>query len=328
MKLQGWFSLLGLAVDVSGHAHLSLPRSRTQVAFENGQEYCPACVLEDVGPVGPSGRNYPGNRPFAEPGVSFVPMGPCGQRNNNNFNRNVGSWGGVVDSFREGEVIDVESCWSADHVGSYSIRICQDDEILRPFITRGAGYSAAQRNALEACFQRGVLPCSGVESNTRCVASPETGCQPGWGCWGRDDWFHSLRTGAKNDGRCGGEGSFYTKDQVQIPWGYTSNHTLLSWRWDALNTAQVYGSCADVAILYGGPTHAPTATPPTFAPTGTPTLENEPTAPPTTPPTPPPTTPPPTACKARDMQCKTNGSGTPCCAGTRCTGTVHWATCK
>jgi hypothetical protein len=248
MKFQVAIGLLvGMFASVEGHGHLSVPRSRTQVAFENGQEYCPACVLENV-PAVANGRPYPGARPMAEPGKSVMTMGPCGERSNNNFNSNQKSWGSVVETFSNGQVIDFESCWSADHKGVYSMRICTDPSIVAPFLVRGGNPSRSQENNLEACFKRGILPCDAVGSNSRCQASSNTGCQAGWGCWGNTDWFHTPRSGAQNNGQCGASGSFYTKDQVRLPAGFTSNHTLLSWRWDVMDTAQVYGSCVDVAI--------------------------------------------------------------------------------
>jgi len=77
------------------------------------------------------------------------------------------------------------------------------------------------------------------------------------------------------------------------------------------------------------PTAPPTTRPPTSAPPA-------PTAPPTTgPPTsvpPSPTVPPtnsspPGECLPETRTCFYNGSGTPCCPGLACTGSINWATC-
>ena len=35
-------------------------------------------ISEPMPDIGPEGRDYPGNRPFAEPGLSISNVGPCG----------------------------------------------------------------------------------------------------------------------------------------------------------------------------------------------------------------------------------------------------------
>ena len=169
-------------------------------------------------------------------------------------------------------------------------------------------------NKLEECFQAGVLPCADVASNSRCDATPATGCSEGWGCWTNKDWFYTERTGAQNNGSCGSNTAFYTRDAVRLPENFSSNHTLLSWRWDALDTAQLYTSCVDVSILPSGPTSPPTNPPPT----------NPPTVPPTNPPTDAPPTNPPTSPPAPTAPCFTNwqvcsSDPTNCCSG-KCQG--------
>ena len=291
-----------LVAAASAHGYLSSPRSRTQLAFENREDYCPQCTLENVPALPlPSGRNYPGYRPFAEPGDSPLTMGPCGL-NGNNYNMPDKSWGNIVDEFTAGDVIEFDSCWTADHKGAYSLRLCQDEALVAPFLDSSRAPTAAEMTRLEDCFKAGILPCANVESNLRCDATPATGCQEGWGCWDNTDWFYTERTGAQNQGTCGSNNSFYTRDAVQLPQDFSSNHTLLSWRWDALDTAQLYTSCSDVSILPSGP---PTPAPPTNPPTNPP-----PTNPPTlAPPTMPPTSPPP-PCAADWQTCS---AGQECC---------------
>jgi hypothetical protein len=236
------------AATVAGHGHLSSPRSRTQIAFENSQDWCPHCTLEDVAsPPGTGGRNRPGAQPFAEPGMSPLSMGPCGQNGGNNYNAIGGSWGGIEETYAAGQVISFESCWQADHKGAYSMRVCPDDALVSLFTTPGSTPSAADMSALEQCFQDNVMPCSGVGSNQRCDAiAMGSGCEAGWGCASNTDWFYSSIAGADNEGSC--STGFYTRDSVQLPAGFTSNHTLLSWRWDALDTSQLYTGCVDVSI--------------------------------------------------------------------------------
>ena len=56
-------------------------------------------ISEPMPPVGTPGRPYPGNRPFAEPGVSASNVGPCGMesydklRTNYNAPNAAGGWG-------------------------------------------------------------------------------------------------------------------------------------------------------------------------------------------------------------------------------------------
>jgi hypothetical protein len=231
-----------------GHGHLSYPHSRTQVAFMNGQDYCPHCALEDVpAPPGTGGRNYPGSRPFAEPGMATLTMGPCGKNGGNDYNAPARSWGNIVESYQAGQVISFESCWQADHKGAYSMRVCPDGALVSKFITPGVTPSSSEMTQLEQCFQNNVLPCTGVSGNRGCDAiQVGSGCQAGWGCASNTDWFYSPSGGAFNDGSC--STGIYTRDQVQLPAGFTSNHTLLSWRWDALDTSQLYTGCVDVSI--------------------------------------------------------------------------------
>jgi hypothetical protein len=61
-------------------------------------------------------RDYPGMRPFAEPGQSISNVGPCGQENYGNmvnWNQPHDNWGfDTVASYNAGDVIDVEVSYS------------------------------------------------------------------------------------------------------------------------------------------------------------------------------------------------------------------------
>jgi hypothetical protein len=174
-------------------------------------------------------------------------MGPCGQKGANNFNKVDQSWGNIVENYQAGQVVHFESCWSADHKGAYSLRLCPDDALVLKFITPGDTPTASEMSALEECFQQNILPCQAVAGNSRCDAlSFDSGCQAGWGCADNKDWFYSPRAGSVNDGIC--DQGFYSADSVQLPQDFTSNHTLLSWRWDAQGTSQLYTGCVDVSI--------------------------------------------------------------------------------
>ena len=88
-----------------------------------------------------SGRDYPGGRPWAEPGQSISNVGPCGMKNydqmtNWNMPDEDAGWGEVQATYTAGDVIEVEWCVSdaADHGGLYSYRMCTDDSIVAKFI--------------------------------------------------------------------------------------------------------------------------------------------------------------------------------------------------
>eukprot|EP00732_Lithocolla_globosa_P006545 Lithocolla_globosa_v1_NODE_7689_length_913_cov_1134.116550.p1 type:complete len:247 gc:universal NODE_7689_length_913_cov_1134.116550:64-804(+) len=242
-------SLCALFVTVLAHGHMNFPRSRTQVAYESGEDHCPHCTLVDNVSVGPSGRPFPGNRPFAEPGTGDInggpSQGPCGFNSGNNYNMPQRSWGQTIEkTYSAGETIEVQWCDNADHKGVYSYRICQDDSIVSPFLNPNSAPSTSQYNALEACFQQGILPCYDVEGNNCDIGDS---CQPDWGCAQRRDWFHCSGSGCRNDGVC--DQGFYVKDYVKLPETFTSNHTLLGFRWDVMDTPQMYLNCADIRIV-------------------------------------------------------------------------------
>jgi hypothetical protein len=170
MMFQAVVAAASLATAL-GHGHLSSPPSRTELAYRAGQDSCPHCTLENVpSPPNTDGRNYPGQRPFAEPGQSPITMGPCGVNGGNNYNAPSGSWGNIVESYQAGEVLTFESCWNADHKGTYSMRVCPNAALVSRFITSGVTPSSSEMTQLEQCFQDNVLPCTGVSGNRGCDA--------------------------------------------------------------------------------------------------------------------------------------------------------------
>merc|ERR1712146_127455 len=79
---------------------------------------------------------------------------------------------------------------------------------------------------------------------------------PSWGCASATSWFHSFQDGTQQatryEGTCLGSGGVVV-DQVRIPADFpASNHTLLGWRWDSLDTEQIYTSCVDVSVVSSG----------------------------------------------------------------------------
>ena len=197
------------------------------------------------------------------------------------------------------------------------MRVCPDDALVARFTTPGVSPSSSEESQLEQCFQDNILPCTGVNGNRGCDAlAVGSGCQAGWGCASNTDWFYSPNAGAFNDGSC--STGFGTKDQVQLPQGFSSNHTLLSWRWDALDTSQLYTGCVDVSIAPSGgfPTLPPTEAPPTSAPPA-----------PTPAPAP---TPPATPRVDHYQQCGGIGwaGATECCDGRTCEfGNDYYSQC-
>ena len=69
-------------------------------------------------------------------------------------------------TYKAGDVIDVAWCVSADHGGVPQFRLCDDEGLVSAVTTPGYKPTLADHEALEQCFQRGLLRCDGVESNT------------------------------------------------------------------------------------------------------------------------------------------------------------------
>jgi hypothetical protein len=245
-------TLVASLATVAAHGHMTLPKGRGQVALDNGQDWCPWCALQD-------GVRVDGRNPYYSPGAAIVAgsssgrQGPCG-RGSGNYNSPGGAWGvNIVSTYTAGDVIQVDVCWSADHRGGYSYRMCPDQNLVNKFITPGYRPSETEEQQLEDCFQGNVMPCNfpGQPHPDRCKMSSATNCQPGDPCNQKSDWFHApTSTGFPLvPGVQCNAGNGQTTDYVQIPANFpASNHTLLGWRWDADQTSQLYLNCADVAI--------------------------------------------------------------------------------
>jgi lytic starch monooxygenase len=138
----------------------------------------------------------------------------------------------------------------------FSWRICQDQAIVDKLLIPGYTPTQAEKQAAEDCFEAGLLKCTDV-SGQDCEYSAN--CSPGQPCW-RNDWFTCKGFQAGDNGRCQGvdkaplnscytsiAGGYTVTKKVKIP-NITSNHTLLSLRWNSFQTGQIYLSCADIAI--------------------------------------------------------------------------------
>ena len=135
----------------------------------------------------------------------------------------------------------------------YSYRICTDDDLVQKFIDPGYTPNVSEMEALETCFQKGILRCDDVEGND-CSSHPDC-VGTGWGCETASSWFSC---GPKDSGRCmekgvdtcdtHGDKGTILRDQVKLP-DYKSNHTLIGFRWDCGDTGQLWLHCADIALV-------------------------------------------------------------------------------
>ena len=132
------FVALSVLAAVDSHGIFWSPKSRAQIAQENGYEVDSTTIISEPMPEVASNRQYPGGRPFAEPGKSKTVVGPCGMKSygkKTNWNQPGHGWGSVQARFAPGSIIDVEWCVSdiADHGGLYSYRLCTDDSLVAKF---------------------------------------------------------------------------------------------------------------------------------------------------------------------------------------------------
>ncbi|KAL2257135.1 hypothetical protein VTK26DRAFT_608 [Humicola hyalothermophila] len=253
MKLAISATVLSTASIVRGHGYLTIPFSRTRLGAESGIDTCPECtILEPV---------------QAWPDLDAAPVGrsgPCGYnaRVGVDYNTPSADWGQKpVATYSPGQVVDVEWCvdHNGDHGGMFSYRICQDQALVDKFLTPRYIPTEAEKQAAENCFERGTLSCTDVPGQ-ECGYNPD--CSPDQSCW-RNDWFTCNALQASERRACQGVdnkplGSCYTSiaggfpvtKKIKIP-NYSSNHTLLSFKWNSYQTGQIYLSCADIAISGG-----------------------------------------------------------------------------
>ena len=159
-------ALLACLLDsVVSHGIFWNPTSRAQLAQLSGWESDATSIISEPMPEVAHGREYPGGRPWAEPGKSVSNVGPCGMKaygQKTNWNHPEHGWGPVQATLKAGGVIDVSWCVSdlADHGGVYSYRICTDPKITATFID--SSYTPDERDMaeLEDCFQKGILACT------------------------------------------------------------------------------------------------------------------------------------------------------------------------
>jgi lytic starch monooxygenase len=226
----------------------------TAHALQAGLDKCPECtILEPV---------------QAWPDLDIAPVGrsgPCGYnaRHGIDYNTPGVNWGkNIVATYNPGDVIDVEWCvdHNGDHGGMFAYRICQNQTLVDKFLTPGYIPTNDEKQAAEDCFEAGTLSCTDV-SGQHCGYSPD--CSPGQPCW-RNDWFTCNAFQGGDRRGCQGvdakplrscytsiAGGYPVTKKIRIP-NYSSQHTLLSFKWNSFQTGQIYLSCADIAISESG----------------------------------------------------------------------------
>ncbi|KAF3013880.1 hypothetical protein E8E15_004544 [Penicillium rubens] len=254
MKASSILSLAGLLSSVNAHGYLTIPSSRTRLGFEAGIDTCPECsILEPV-------SAWP-DLEEAQVGRS----GPCGYnaRVGVDYNQPAAHWGNsVVATYTGNQIVEVEWCVdnNGDHGGMFTYGICQNQTLVDLFLDPNYLPTNAEKQAAEDCFLEGELKCTDVPGQT-CGYSPDcTSDQP---CW-RTDWFTCNAFNAGSRRGCQGvdgaplnsckttiAGGYTITKKIKIP-DYDSAHTLLRFRWNSFQTAQVYLGCADISIVGSG----------------------------------------------------------------------------
>mmetsp|Transcript_2740 Transcript_2740/g.8080 ORF Transcript_2740/g.8080 Transcript_2740/m.8080 type:complete len:488 (-) Transcript_2740:145-1608(-) len=324
--------LVAAAPTVQGHGYLAEPPSRMLLAYANTGaggapgDYCPHCVRSDDAYAqceGPDGsvdcleRDFPGANPWSEPGsfdgIGFPtengPMGVCGasRTSANNYNQPspFGIFGAVpTQEYAPGQVIDVAWCVAADHGGVPMFRLCNDQSLVDKLLDANRAPTVAELEALETCFQEGLLRCDAVPDNT-CPRVPLCQLNPSWEACAEGKYNHctgadGLGIDCVNTQEICAHGTL-ARYRLKIPEDTpASEHTILSFRWDTYLNNEVYPGCADIKITGTGqpvvaptgPSPAPSTAEPSAKPSANPTEPAALTANPTEPPVEPPFEPP------------------------------------
>ena len=163
-------------------------------------------------------------------------------------------------TYKAGDVIDVAWCVSADHGGVPMFRLCDDESLVSAVTTHGKPPSLADLEALEQCFQRGLLRCDSVDSNA-CDQVSNCDGHPEWeACADKGQYIHGT-----NEAGVGATYYSLTNTEESCPHGSlaryklripsdfpASTHTILSYRWDTYENNEVFVGCADIAITGDG----------------------------------------------------------------------------
>ncbi|OJJ95619.1 hypothetical protein ASPACDRAFT_1875729 [Aspergillus aculeatus ATCC 16872] len=253
MKSSSILTLAGLLTSVAGHGYLTIPSSRTRLGFEAGIDTCPECAILEPVTAWPDLEE-------AQVGRS----GPCGYnaRVSVDYNQPSDNWGNsVVATYTAGDTIEVQWCvdHNGDHGGMFTYGICTNQTLVDLFLDPDYLPTNDEKQAAEDCFLAGELKCTDVSGQT-CGYNPD--CTSDQACY-RTDWFTCNAFNADTNRGCEGvdgaalnsctttiAGGYTVTKKIKLP-NYSSDHTLLRWRWNSYQTTQVYLGCADIAITGG-----------------------------------------------------------------------------
>jgi len=185
--------------------------------------------------------------PWCAPGSAPV-KSPCGifsggWRSNGRDMRDLP--GEPRATWAAGSVVEVAAAVTANHGGGWAYRLCRADSDLS-----------------EQCFQAGHLAFSGdvqriVDPAGKVVAiapavRTSNGTWPRGSQWTRNPFpmekgnIEPIPNLPQVYGR--GPFNYSAVDQVVVPRGLAPGHYVLSWRWEAEQTKQVWAHCSDVLV--------------------------------------------------------------------------------
>jgi len=277
----------------------------------------------------------PGTAPLKSNGGTGTGGSPCGVLDGTTQDARSLPGNTMPPKWKAGQVMEMAWAIYANHGGGYQYRLC-------PLPSSGN-----RMDLTEECFQQGVLrfavPTVDLQNAKNSTNAPKHTVKavrvsngthppgfewamnpiPGFGPDGNTKFpFMPLYPGA-----CGTKGDTTTTecpdkimnwriiDKVEIPGDLKPGKYVVSMRWDAEQTPQVWASCSDIEIINSAPTPpTPPPPPPTPAP---PTPQPAPT------PAPAPT---PNMCHASDFACSGYtyyGSGPAACAKAGCCWTPN-----
>ena len=187
-------------------------------------------------------------------------------------------------------MIDVSWCVSADHGGIPQFRLCNNEGLVSAVTTPDKPPSLADLEALEQCFQRGLLRCDDVDGNDCSQVEVCGEYAADWGACAEPGKYLHCRDEQKTEGKywacvntaetC--DHGKMARYKLRIPSDFpASTHTILSYRWDTYENNEVFVGCADIAITGDGDS-APVKPRPTPRPTKGDVATPKPTPRPTT----------------------------------------------
>ena len=151
------------------------------------------------------------------------------------------------ETWLAGSVQEVAWAITANHGGGYAYRLCRADSDLS-----------------EACFQSTHLEFVGetqfIVNTTGVVVAQVPAFRTSNGTWPKNSqWTRNpfpMEQGLPGipglpDVHGRGPFLFNVMDRVRVPKDLSSGHYVLSWRWEAEQTKQVWAQCSDVMIVGG-----------------------------------------------------------------------------